>query len=253
MSEMLKGSEPSNTLLEGTTVNKVRPSCAALNGAHNPFFGRYPRAQVNSQAQVRRPSPSPAVVTKDMKTAPGASSIATSSPGSTHPCTIYPLVVSPYIIELNQELEGNFELMNDQVPPLPCEVQELECELGPRKARWQKTVVLDLDETLICSVESNEGEEEIKHPQHTDHVSLLTEDGTTTDIEFLKRPRLDEFLHTLAHYFEIIVYIILTPRSFRLGRRSTRDRYVGSWTRITSAYRVYLTEGAASSGMVPST
>ncbi len=216
--DLKEGRAASSALMEGTGANRVRPSCAELNGQHNPFFG-YPRgALAHTQVGPQHHKLFPVKAPHEPSSPPGGSTMSRSDANSTPGGAVSPIVISPYIINMNEELEGNFELINNQVPALPCEVQQLECKLGPLKSAWKKTIILDLDETLISAGDfrqsendrdrerEGEGEKVQVTKSHTsNHITLQSEDGTTTDIEFIKRPRLEEFLQTLSRYYEIIV------------------------------------------------
>lgn len=68
----------------------------------------------------------------------------------------------------------------------------------PEHARGRKTLVLDLDETLVHSQFN-----QIKNPDFTIPVEM---EGRTSNIYVLKRPGVDFFLQQVAKYYEVIIY-----------------------------------------------
>ncbi|GJP64561.1 hypothetical protein CLOP_g21536 [Closterium sp. NIES-67] len=78
------------------------------------------------------------------------------------------------------------------LPPLPPHFQ-----LSDGRA-VRKTLVLDLDETLVHS--------SFSAPPAADFVVPLTMDGRTASVYVLKRPGVEQFLATMAPIFEVVVF-----------------------------------------------
>ena len=72
----------------------------------------------------------------------------------------------------------------------------------PDHCRGRKTLVLDLDETLVHSQFNV-----IKNP---DYIIPVEMDGRTSNIYVLKRPGVDFFLQQMAKYFEVIMVDIVS-------------------------------------------
>ena len=119
-----------------------------------------------------------------------------------------PSVEFPYIKDLNKELEANFGLILETMPALPCEVEDLKVPLPPLPSPTMKTLVLDLDETIIHTVDPSEFKSVIEGAGDSNltFTKLHAGDGSKVDIAFRVRPYLKEFLETLSPYYEIIVF-----------------------------------------------
>ncbi|KAF0979167.1 hypothetical protein FDP41_001510 [Naegleria fowleri] len=72
--------------------------------------------------------------------------------------------------------------------------------LAPQRSHVQgkKTLVLDLDETLVHSV--------FVHTDQADFVMPIEMDGRVYQCYVLKRPGVDEFLREMGKYFEIVIF-----------------------------------------------
>lgn len=68
----------------------------------------------------------------------------------------------------------------------------------PEQCKGRKTLVLDLDETLVHSQFNI-----VKNPDYIVEVDL---EGRKNNIYVLKRPHVDEFLQTMAQFYEVIIY-----------------------------------------------
>lgn len=104
--------------------------------------------------------------------------------------------------------------------------------LSPLEVKGQKTLVLDLDETLVHS--------SFRPVPSPDFVISIDLDGVTHRVYVQKRPGVDEFLEQVASKFEVIVFTaslgayanpvmdILDPKGFikvRLFRESCVQHY----------------------------
>ena len=72
--------------------------------------------------------------------------------------------------------------------------------LGPPAEHYKgrKTLVLDLDETLVHSQF-----QQIKNP---DYVIPVNIDGNVCNIFVQKRPGVDKFLKEMSHYYEVVIF-----------------------------------------------
>ena len=72
--------------------------------------------------------------------------------------------------------------------------------ISPQSPPFQgrKTLILDLDETLVHS-----GFKCVREPDITLEVSM---DGQTYFVYVLKRPGVDEFLHRMSLLYEVIIF-----------------------------------------------
>lgn len=68
----------------------------------------------------------------------------------------------------------------------------------PERSKGMKTLVLDLDETLVHSQFN-----QIKNP---DFIIPVDIDGNTCQIFVQKRPGVDNFLRVMAEYFEVVIF-----------------------------------------------
>jgi hypothetical protein len=136
-------------------------------------------------------------------------------------------VVSPYVVELNEELEGNFDLFNAQMPVLPCELDELAIVLPELSSPSKKTLILDLDETLIHTYDPSavHGFPATKRRPLVE-ACFTSEEGEQVDVNYWPRPHVEEFLTRLAPVFEIIVTLACHPSRYsQRGSRSMRGAY----------------------------
>jgi len=78
------------------------------------------------------------------------------------------------------------------------EVPEIVCGKKRDSDYGKKTLVLDLDETLVHS-SFNEVDE-------CDLVLPVEIDGSTCEVFVLKRPGVDKFLHEMAKHYELMIY-----------------------------------------------
>jgi len=88
--------------------------------------------------------------------------------------------------------------------PIPSEGERWagypNCVIGPAHEmdRKKKTLVLDLDETLVHS--------SFKPVADADYIIPVDIDGRVLDVYVLKRPHLDEFLRHVGAKFEVVVF-----------------------------------------------
>ncbi|GAB4816709.1 hypothetical protein N2152v2_003755 [Parachlorella kessleri] len=85
-------------------------------------------------------------------------------------------------------------------PPAPPPPTWSEPVIGPiaEEDRGKKTLVLDLDETLVHS--------SFKPIPQPDYVIPVEIEGRIVDVYVLKRPFVDHFLRTVGHRFEVVVF-----------------------------------------------
>ena len=77
--------------------------------------------------------------------------------------------------------------------------------LLPEKTSNKKTLVLDLDETLVHSVggmENGEGGE----PQHDFIIQIPQSNNSSHDVHVMVRPHVDEFLQRMSKRFELVIF-----------------------------------------------
>eukprot|EP00831_Metopus_contortus_P028949 TRINITY_DN23919_c0_g1_i2.p1 TRINITY_DN23919_c0_g1~~TRINITY_DN23919_c0_g1_i2.p1 ORF type:complete len:269 (-),score=26.09 TRINITY_DN23919_c0_g1_i2:5-811(-) len=86
------------------------------------------------------------------------------------------------------------ELSNKQGEYLPFQGE---------KKRGKKTLVLDLDETLVHSA--------FQAPQKPDLTIPLNAEGKTFFVYVLKRPGVDKFLHRLSELYELVIFTASMP------------------------------------------
>ena len=68
----------------------------------------------------------------------------------------------------------------------------------PEHCRGRKTLVLDLDETLVHSQFN-----QVRNPDYTIPVDI---EGRISNIYVMKRPGAEYFLQEMAKYFEVVIY-----------------------------------------------
>lgn len=88
-----------------------------------------------------------------------------------------------------------------QQPPIPPKLgREMESLIGPIRVEdaHKKTLVLDLDETLVHS--------SFKPIPSPDYIIPVEIDGKLVDVYVLKRPWLDHFMESIGHRFEVVVF-----------------------------------------------
>jgi TFIIF-interacting CTD phosphatase-like protein len=103
---------------------------------------------------------------------------------------------------MTEELEINLKLIAVLSSPSPRELLLKSIKI-PKPKRYRKTIVLDLDETLIHSFNYLMCNDTYKGSP----VSMLTsfKEKYSSFIQFIKRPYLHEFLEALSQDFELIV------------------------------------------------
>jgi TFIIF-interacting CTD phosphatase-like protein len=106
----------------------------------------------------------------------------------------------PLITEITNEIEAVFQLIAEELPALSCEIKNLSVKLPSTLKK--KTLVLDLDETLIYTGDQNS---DITCSRESAIASLRGEDGEPFNITFYLRPHLRHFLTALSLEYEIIV------------------------------------------------
>ena len=77
--------------------------------------------------------------------------------------------------------------------------------LLPEKTSNKKTLVLDLDETLVHSVggvENNEGE----IPQHDFIIQIPQNNNLSHDVHVMVRPHVEEFLERMSKRYELVIF-----------------------------------------------
>ena len=88
-------------------------------------------------------------------------------------------------------------------PPTPEEINSRSVELG--EVKKQKTLILDMDETLIHAVILQKGEEPRSDGDFT--ITLSSEDdGDELKISVKMRPHMEDILDQLSRMFEIVVF-----------------------------------------------
>jgi hypothetical protein len=137
-----------------------------------------------------------------------------------------PIVAFPYITDINDELEANFESIDDQLQVLPCEIESRAVDLPSLLPRRMKTLVLALDDTLVHIQGLNQL---VSQAMPKRKGELVTLHKSSSGIEMAKvcyRPRVREFLQALAEEFELIVSGDLTEnRSFQRAARTKQLKY----------------------------
>lgn len=95
--------------------------------------------------------------------------------------------------------DGELASVNRVVPPPPLKLHR-EAIIGPKcqDDLHKKTLVLDLDETLVHS--------SFKPIPNPDYIIPVEIDGRLVDVYVLKRPWLDHFMDTVGPRFEVIVF-----------------------------------------------
>ena len=68
----------------------------------------------------------------------------------------------------------------------------------PEHCRGRKTLVLDLDETLVHSQFN-----QVRNPDYTIPVDI---EGRISNIYVMKRPGAEYFLQQMSQYFEVVIY-----------------------------------------------
>ncbi|PCI31043.1 hypothetical protein COB52_00470 [Candidatus Kaiserbacteria bacterium] len=68
----------------------------------------------------------------------------------------------------------------------------------PQKDIGKKTLVLDLDETLVHS--------SFQPVENPDYIVPVEIEGSVCNIYVVKRPGVDEFLKRLAPFYEMVIY-----------------------------------------------
>ncbi|KAH3762258.1 carboxy-terminal domain RNA polymerase II polypeptide A small phosphatase 2 [Pelomyxa schiedti] len=90
------------------------------------------------------------------------------------------------------------------VPPSPRSQVILLPPQNRAPGQWKKTLVLDLDETLIHS--------SLVPVPNTDFTFTLQVEGQTVTVYVSKRPGVDQFLRELKEKFELVVFTASIPQ-----------------------------------------
>lgn len=202
------------------SIQAVRPSSTMLNSMKNPFHlpkhckskhSALPWKMGHCASASFRPTKKPVSLTEGFFESFPYSSTLSQSIGKESVLSDKEDTCSikiPYIMELNIELEANFLVMEDQLATLSCEIEEYSIELPKLANPTLKTLVLDLDDTLIYVQNSDIPEEHkaIEENKRLQTISIPSEEGDLIDVSFITRPNIELFLRTLSQYFEIIIY-----------------------------------------------
>jgi RNA polymerase II subunit A small phosphatase-like protein len=110
-------------------------------------------------------------------------------------CCFTPSPVPHY----KQDLQLVNSLYQQVLPPQPPRVYR-EAVIGAKRPEdlHKKTLVLDLDETLVHS--------SFKPIPNPDYIIPVEIDGRLVDVYVLKRPWLDHFMNTIGPRFEVVVF-----------------------------------------------
>ena len=117
----------------------------------------------------------------------------------------------PYQTRLNEELESCFKKLMLHYHKEVAFDKRLVVNLKPQKLS-KKSLILDLDETLICSL----NEAKLMYPKKLDMLNvgkiiIASEDGTKRMVSFCVRPHVEKLLKVLSMYYEIIVFTAAMP------------------------------------------
>ena len=187
---------------EPTHVNEVRCCLTKMNTVRNPFRNKKSSKRCGINATEKVTSDIQLLSEKKQN----SKQIVVETENNTHPITLpssllphhpleedkeieeqlVPQVAFPYISELNTELKAGFQLIDEQMQPLPCELEANSLELPPIRTPLTRTLVLGLDNTLIY-------EENDKRTKTADLGKIRL------------RPHLADFLKAVSLRFEIIV------------------------------------------------
>ena len=115
-----------------------------------------------------------------------------------------------YQKSLTAELEAHFSRVAKVSLPTPEERHTHSVTIGKQPAlkRRKKTLVLDIDGTLVHAIHDHKELETQKRRVQTLEVTM---NGEIEVIKLTTRPFLSTFLEDLAHLYEIIVHGPLTP------------------------------------------
>ncbi len=192
----------------------VMPSVAANHARSNPFrserpllFG-CPRQKAVSFKLLCHPSDTPDAVL-ETETQSDESLQVHSKPPTDPPPPTPQTSDPPYLTELTPNLERNFELLTEVLFALPRELPPVLVSLKPTT---KKTLVLDLDDTLVHVLGSSMGDigESSAFP-HAMSTTLQYDPETRLTIHFLLRPYAREMLSALCKFYDIIVRSYTMP------------------------------------------
>jgi carboxy-terminal domain RNA polymerase II polypeptide A small phosphatase len=112
-------------------------------------------------------------------------------------CCFAPAATHPYFRTRGPDTLATLPIASDQ--PVPHRLYT-EALIGPKRPEDadKKTLVLDLDETLVHS--------SFKPLPNPDFIIPIDIDGKTVDVYVLKRPGLDEFMAAVGPVFEVVVF-----------------------------------------------
>jgi len=108
--------------------------------------------------------------------------------------------------------ESKKELGNEQISVQPYLENNQKAKTESKKPK--KKLVLDLDETLICSNLLNAESFSKDHSDKVDlnSITFLSNNGQSVELNFYIRPYARTLLRTLSIYYDIIVFFILLAR-----------------------------------------
>ncbi len=202
------GTAEAADLAEQVTIHHVFVHSSLMNTQRNPFRGPAPQSTRKTKGAESKKEPDRLSTQPSSKVMqPDIQSLNASAEGERIPATYpVPKVAFPYITELNADLEGNFDLILDSLPALPCEVEQRKVKLPPPSKLM--TLVLGLEGTLIALPSTVPTPTQENGPSFPRPILNL-------------RPHATEFLHELSMRFEIIVTKSLIPHRYsRLGPRA---------------------------------
>ncbi len=147
---------------ESPSVHLVRHSPIIFATTRDPF--QNPAGHNKSDAEKMKPFGSPTAFAKNKENTQSTvavtnpSTIATKSPLS-NPRKMFesqdseelavPAVAFPYITHVSKKLIEDFQMIEEQIPPLPCEIEALSVELLPVPPPSLRTLLVGLEKTLV--------------------------------------------------------------------------------------------------------
>ena len=116
------------------------------------------------------------------------------------------LQVEEHQRNLTPELETSFAIMLTLDVPKEADVARQRLALPqPKDPRVHKTLVLDIDDTLVHVLRTKRDREWAGRQPHLYRHFELVVNGVLYNMELLLRPHLEEFFETLIAHYEIIV------------------------------------------------
>ena len=208
---------PSSSVSLHDTRNPFLPSISASDDDQTPRTPFQPHAHTSSDGcrEMKTPESLRSLVTEDVDAESAEAEAEEVAQQPTVSCknegTVSPISVAdivPYQTETTSELQRQFRLLGTLALPKELKLDRHMAKLEPLRCRTKrKTLVLDLDDTLIIKLHrARATSDPIPEGKDIRTVTVTKKTGEKVLVSFIVRPYALNMLKILHMFYEIIVF-----------------------------------------------